>query len=372
MKILVTGAAGFIGFHLVRRLVKEGYEILALDNINDYYSTDLKYDRLNILGIPREMIREGKSVRSLSHDNLRFIKTDLENKPVINALFMEEDFEAIVNLAAQAGVRYSLKDPYRYIDSNITGFLNLLEGARYHSVKHLVYASSSSVYGANTNMPFSTSDNVDHPMSLYAASKKANELMAHTYSNLFDIPTTGLRFFTVYGPWGRPDMALFIFAKAILEDEPIEVFNHGNMERDFTYIDDIVEGIVRLIPKPPTANSSWNGESPDPSSSFAPYRVFNIGNSNPVKLMDFIGEIEEQIGVRAEKEMLPMQPGDVPKTWADVDDLYKYIDFRPRVGVQEGIKNFMDWYKEYFLQTETRIAAGNPTSSNGMERKSRS
>jgi len=217
-------------------------------------------------------------------------------------------------------------------------------------------------------MPFSTGDNVDHPMSLYAASKKANELMAHTYSNLFDIPTTGLRFFTVYGPWGRPDMALFIFAKAILEDEPIEVFNHGNMERDFTYIDDIVEGIVRLIPKPPASSSSWNGKSPDPSSSFAPYRVFNIGNSNPVKLMDFISEIEKQIGIQAEKQMLPLQPGDVPKTWADVDDLYEYIDFRPRVGVQEGIKNFIDWYKEYFLQSETKVAADNSTSSNGLKK----
>jgi UDP-glucuronate 4-epimerase len=263
-------------------------------------------------------------------------------------LFQKEGFDVVINLAAQAGVRYSLKDPYRYIDSNITGFLNLLEGARHHSLEHLIYASSSSVYGANTSMPFSTSDNVDHPMSLYAASKKANELMAHTYSNLFNIPTTGLRFFTVYGPWGRPDMALFLFAKAMLNDEAINVFNHGEMERDFTYIDDIVEGIYRLIPKPPSPNPEWTGKKPDPSTSFAPYRIFNIGNSSPVKLMDFIKEIEKQLGINARKNMLPMQPGDVPKTWANVDNLFEYIDFRPQVGVEEGIRNFIDWYKSYF------------------------
>lgn len=348
MKVLVTGMAGFIGFHLSKRLVKEGFEVVGLDNINDYYSTSLKYDRLKELGVLKQSILDDKIVDSTDHDNLKFIKTDLENKPVIDHLFESEDLDVVVNLAAQAGVRHSLKDPYRYIDSNITGFLNLLEGARNHSLKHLVYASSSSVYGANTKMPFSTKDNVDHPMSLYAASKKSNELMAHTYSNLFDIPTTGLRFFTVYGPWGRPDMALFLFAEAMLKNESIDVFNHGNMERDFTYVDDIVEGIYRLIPKPPSPNEDWSGENPDPSSSFAPYKIYNIGNSNPVPLMDFIGEIEKQLGVEATKNMLPMQPGDVPKTWADVEDLFEYIDFKPQVGIEEGIKNFIDWYVSYY------------------------
>lgn len=352
MKILVTGAAGFIGFHLVRRLISGEDEVLGLDNVNDYYSTDLKYDRLAELGILKQSVQEDKIVESSTNENFRFIKTDLENKSIVHNLFAEEDFDVVINLAAQAGVRYSLKDPYRYIDSNITGFLNLLEGARHHSLEHLIYASSSSVYGANTDMPFSTDDNVDHPMSLYAASKKSNELMAHTYSNLFDIPTTGLRFFTVYGPWGRPDMALFLFAEAMLKGEPIKVFNYGNMERDFTYIDDIVEGINRLIPKPPSPNDDWTGDDPDPSSSFAPYRIFNIGNSSPVELMDFISEIEKQLDTKAKKKMLPMQPGDVQKTWADVDDLFDYIDFRPKVGVEEGIKKFIDWYKDYYATTD--------------------
>lgn len=354
MKILVTGAAGFIGFHLTKRLAAEGYTVIGLDNINDYYSTNLKYDRLAELGILKDSIAEGRLVASTTNENLKFIKTDLENKSIIDDLFGEENFEVVVNLAAQAGVRYSLKDPYRYIDSNITGFLNILEGARNHSLKHLIYASSSSVYGANTNMPFSTSDNVDHPMSLYAASKKSNELMAHTYSNLFNISTTGLRFFTVYGPWGRPDMALFLFAKAMMDDKPIDVFNHGKMERDFTYIDDIIEGITRLIPKPPTPNSHWTGDDPDPATSFAPYRIFNIGNSSPVKLMDFIREIENQLGIKAKKNMLPMQPGDVPKTWANVDDLFDYIDFKPQVEIEEGIRNFMEWYIRYFIATEQK------------------
>lgn len=352
MKILVTGAAGFIGFHLVRRLARGEHQIIGLDNINDYYSTDLKYDRLAELGIQKNAIVENSLTESATNENLSFIKTDLENKAVIDRLFMDGNFDVVINLAAQAGVRYSLKDPYRYIDSNITGFLNLLESARHHSLKHLIYASSSSVYGANTKIPFSTKDNVDHPMSLYAASKKANELMAHTYSNLFNIPTTGLRFFTVYGPWGRPDMALFLFAEAMLKNEPINVFNHGNMERDFTYIDDIVEGIVRLIPKPPSSDAAWSGDHPDPASSFAPYHIFNIGNSNPVKLMDFIREIENQLDRRAKKRMLPLQPGDVPRTWADVDDFFKYTDFKPQVGVEEGIQNFIDWYKSYFLKEE--------------------
>lgn len=354
-KILVTGAAGFIGFHLVRRLIAEGHQVTGLDNINDYYSTRLKLDRLAELGIGRDGITEDSLVKSSTHKNYLFIKTDLENRSVIDKLFGEQNFDVVVNLAAQAGVRYSLKDPYRYIESNIMGFMNILEGARHHPLDHLIYASSSSVYGANTDMPFSTSDNVDHPMSLYAASKKSNELMAHTYSNLFDVPTTGLRFFTVYGPWGRPDMALFLFTEAMLKDEPIKVFNHGNMERDFTYIDDIVEGIRRLIPKPPSPNSDWTGEHPDPATSFAPYRIFNIGNSSPVKLMDFIHEIEKQLDTKAQKNMLPMQPGDVPKTWADVNDLFDYIDFKPQVGIEQGIRNFVEWYKSYFLSGNDRL-----------------
>lgn len=349
MKILVTGAAGFIGFHLVKRLVNEGFQVIGLDNINNYYSTELKYDRLAELGILKKSVVDHKIISSHSHTNFRFIKINLEDKSAINDLFDIERFDIVINLAAQAGVRYSLKDPYRYIDSNITGFLNILEAARHHSIKHLIYASSSSVYGANTQMPFSTSDNVDHPMSLYAASKKANELMAHTYSNLFGVPTTGLRFFTVYGPWGRPDMALFLFTEAMLKNEPIDVFNHGNMERDFTYIDDIVEGIVRLIPRYPAPNINWTGDNPDPATSFAPYRIFNIGNSNPVKLMDFISEIEKQLDITAKKNMLPIQPGDVPKTWANVDDLFEYIDFRPQVRIEEGIQNFTDWYLDYFI-----------------------
>ena len=355
MKILVTGAAGFIGFHLSRRLVVEGHKVTGFDNINDYYSTDLKYDRLKQLGIAQTNIREGVCVESSTLKNFNFIKADLENKTILDQLFADEGFDVVVNLAAQAGVRYSLKDPHRYIESNIMGFLNILECARHYSIKHLVYASSSSVYGANTCMPFSTSDNVDHPMSLYAASKKSNELMAHTYSNLFKIPTTGLRFFTVYGPWGRPDMALFLFADAMLNDKPINVFNHGKMERDFTYIDDIVEGITRLIPKPPTPNTAWSGDYPDPATSFAPYRIFNIGNSRPVKLLDFIHEIEKQLGMKAEKRMMDLQLGDVPKTWANVDDFYDYTDFRPKVGIEEGIKNFVEWYKLYFSKEKQAV-----------------
>ncbi len=349
MKILITGAAGFIGFHLAKRLVKEGYyQVIGLDNINDYYSIDLKYDRLAELGIIKEKIADGEMTQSQSCKNFQFIKTDLENRAAMMELFNEQKFDAVINLAAQAGVRYSLKDPYRYIESNIKGFLNILEGARQNPIKHLIYASSSSVYGANTNTPFSTDDNVDHPMSLYAASKKSNELMAHTYSNLFDIPTTGLRFFTVYGPWGRPDMALFLFAKAMLNDEPIKVFNYGKMERDFTYIDDIIEGIIRLIPKIPSPDVTWSGNQPDPSTSFAPYRIFNIGSNNPVKLMDFIQEIEKQLGIQAQKKMLRMQPGDAPKTWAYVEDLYRYTGFRPQVGIEEGIENFIQWFKTYY------------------------
>jgi UDP-glucuronate 4-epimerase len=352
MKILVTGSAGFIGFHLSKRLIAEGYDVVGLDNINDYYSIDLKFTRLAQLGLIKETITDEVVVESTTNKNFRFIKADLENGKIINELFAEEGFDVVVNLAAQAGVRHSLKNPHQYIDSNVTGFLNILEASRHSSLRHLIYASSSSVYGANTRMPFSTKDNIDHPMSLYAATKKANELMAHTYSNLFDIPTTGLRFFTVYGPWGRPDMALFLFTDAIINGEPINVFNFGKMERDFTYIDDIVESINRLIPKPPSSNESWSGNDPDPSTSFAPYRVFNIGNSRPVKLMDFIDEIEQQLGFKAEKNLMPLQPGDVPKTWADVDDLFSYINFQPQIGYKRGIKEFVNWYKEHFLHTK--------------------
>ncbi|WP_138430683.1 NAD-dependent epimerase [Fodinibius saliphilus] len=357
MKILVTGAAGFIGFHLTRKLAQMNYQIVGLDCINDYYSTKLKYRRLELLGIHMDTISEEVLIESSTHKNISFIKADLKNRSVINDLFDDQKFDIVINLAAQAGVRHSLINPHCYIDSNITGFLNILEAARFHSIEHLIYASSSSVYGANTDMPFTTNDNVDHPMSLYAASKKTNELMAHTYSNLFDIPTTGLRFFTVYGPWGRPDMALFLFTKAILNGEPIKVFNYGKMERDFTYVGDIVEAIHRLIPKAPSGNADWSGDNPDPGSSFAPYQLFNIGNSNPVKLMDFISELEHQLGIKAEKDFLPMQPGDVPKTWADVDDLYNYIDFQPQVRVKEGIHKFVEWYTDYYLREKQSLSA---------------
>ncbi len=348
MKVLVTGAAGFIGYHTSKKMVEEGFEVVGLDNINDYYSTELKYDRLKQLGIKKENITEEKITESENGVNFSFYKCNLEDKPKINALFEQHSFSAVINLAAQAGVRYSLKDPYTYIDSNITGFLNVLEAVRHNPVRHLIYASSSSVYGANTKMPFSTSDNIDHPMSLYAATKKSNELMAHTYSNLYDIPTTGLRFFTVYGPWGRPDMALFLFTEAMLQGEPIKVFNHGEMARDFTYVDDIAESICRLIPKPPSSDKQWSGRNPDPATSFAPYRIYNIGNNNPVELMHFIGEIENQLGIKAKKNMMDMQPGDVAKTWAEVDDLFKRINYQPKVDIEEGIEKFINWYSSYY------------------------
>lgn len=345
---MITGTAGFIGFHLVKLLIKDGHEVVGMDNINDYYDINLKFDRLRETGIAPELIEEEIPVQSTTFPGYRFVKLGLENKESILDLFKKEKFDVVVNLAAQAGVRYSLINPHTYIDANITGFLNILEGCRHYPVKHLIYASSSSVYGANTKMPFSVNHNVDHPVSLYATSKKANELMAHTYSNLFGIPSTGLRFFTVYGPWGRPDMALFLFTKAITENKPIDVFNHGEMMRDFTYIDDIVESIRRLVPKPPAASTTWSGDKPDPATSFAPYQIFNIGNSNPVKLMDFIYEIEKNLGKEAEKNMMDIQPGDVPKTWADVEALFDYTDYRPQFTVKEGIKNFIEWYKSYY------------------------
>lgn len=348
MKILVTGAAGFIGFHLINRLIARGDEVVGLDILNDYYDVNLKYDRLAYAGIQKAEIAYGKLVSSTLHPNYRFVQIGLEDSAALNELFAAERFDAACNLAAQAGVRYSLINPRAYIDSNIIGFANLLEACRHNGVKHLAYASSSSVYGLNEQMPFSTQDNVDHPVSLYAASKKSNELMAHTYSHLFGLPTTGLRFFTVYGPWGRPDMALFLFTKAILAGEPIQVFNHGDMIRDFTYIDDIVEGVVRVLDHPPAGNAEWSGLKPDPSSSRAPYKVYNIGNQNPVRLMDFVHAIEAALGRKAVIDFQPIQPGDVPATYADVSDLVKDLGYKPETTVPQGIARFMEWYLAYF------------------------
>jgi UDP-glucuronate 4-epimerase len=348
MKILVTGTAGFIGFHLANRLIDRGDEVVGLDSINEYYDIRLKYGRLEVAGINKQEIEYNRVVQSKKKPNYRFIKLNLEDKSNIDKLFASEKFDKVCNLAAQAGVRYSLTNPQVYIDSNITGFLNILEACRHYPVEHLSYASSSSVYGLNEKQPFSTSHNVDHPISLYASSKKANELMAHTYSHLFQIPTTGLRFFTVYGPWGRPDMALFIFAKAILEGRPIDIFNKGKMQRDFTYVDDIVQGIIHVIDQPPKANVTWDGLIPDPSTSKAPYKIYNIGNSNPVLLMDFINAIERELGMEAKKNLLPMQPGDVPSTWADVSDLVENLRYKPNTPVSEGIKQFVIWYKEFY------------------------
>jgi UDP-glucuronate 4-epimerase len=332
-KILVTGAAGFIGFHLSKRLCEEGWDVTGLDNLNNYYDVNLKLARLEQL---------------TPYKNFKFTKLDLANKENILNLFETEKFDYVINLAAQAGVRYSLINPYSYINSNISGFLNILEGCRHFAVGHLVYASSSSVYGANTKIPFSVHHNVDHPLSLYAATKKANELMAHTYSSLYNIPTTGLRFFTVYGPWGRPDMAAFLFTKAITEGRPIEVFNNGNMKRDFTYIDDIVEGVFRVTTKIPQPDPEWNGEIPDTATSFAPYKIYNIGNNQPVDLMYFIQIIEEHLGKKAVKNLLPMQPGDVYATYANVDDLMKEVGFKPETDIREGLKKFIKWYMEFY------------------------
>lgn len=348
MKILVTGTAGFIGFHLANRLIQRGDQVVGLDSINDYYDVNLKYGRLALAGIEKKVIEYNNIVVSSKYPNYRFIQLNLEDRENMNQLFAREKFDKVCNLAAQAGVRYSLTNPHAYIDSNITGFTNILEACRHNQVKHLAYASSSSVYGLNETQPFSTNQNVDHPISLYAASKKANELMAHTYSHLFGLPTTGLRFFTVYGPWGRPDMALFLFTKAILEGKAIDVFNYGEMKRDFTYVGDIVEGVVRVIDNPPVKNEEWTGHNPDPSTSKAPYKVYNIGNSNPVRLLDFIEAIEKELGTVAEKNLLPMQSGDVPSTWADVSDLIANLDYKPNTSVQEGIKRFIIWYREFY------------------------
>jgi UDP-glucuronate 4-epimerase len=348
MKILITGTAGFIGSHLVLKLIERGYDIVGLDNINDYYDQTVKYGRLERAGIAQSLIEYNQLIISSKFQSYRFIKLNLEDKESMIKLFKTEEFDAVCNLAAQAGVRYSLTNPDAYIDSNIIGFINILECCRHTNVKNLSYASSSSVYGLNEELPFSTDHNVDHPISLYAASKKSNELMAHTYSHLFGISTTGLRFFTVYGPWGRPDMALYLFVKAAIESKPIDVFNNGEMLRDFTYIDDIVEGIVRVIENPAKADLSWNGKTGRPSSSSAPYKIYNIGNNNPVKLMDFIHAIEMKLGKTITKNFLPIQAGDVPATYADVTDLVTDLDYKPATPIQDGIDKFVDWYLEFF------------------------
>ena len=332
---LVTGAAGFIGYHLSKRLLDEGHSVIGIDVMNDYYDVQLKYDRLKQLS---------------SNENFSFHKVDLAELNKLEPLFKESDIDVVVNLAAQAGVRYSIENPHAYVKSNLVGFVNILECCRHNKVKHLVFASSSSVYGANTNMPFSVHHNVDHPVSLYAASKKANELMAHTYSHLYDLPCTGLRFFTVYGPWGRPDMALFLFTKAILDGQPIKVFNHGKMKRDFTYIDDIVEGVVRVMGNIPEPNPKWDGASPDPGTSYKSYKIYNIGNNSPVELSEFIEQIEKSLGREAEKEYMDLQPGDVPATYADVDDLVNDVGFKPATPLATGIQRFIDWYTEYYGQ----------------------
>lgn len=348
MKILVTGTAGFIGSHLALKLLGRGDEIVGLDNINDYYDQSVKFGRLERAGIAQESIVYNMLIQSSLHVNYRFIKLNLEDKAGLETLFATEQFDAVCNLAAQAGVRYSLTNPQAYIDSNIIGFMNILECCRHYGVKNLSYASSSSVYGLNEELPFSTDHNVDHPISLYAASKKSNELMAHTYSHLFGISTTGLRFFTVYGPWGRPDMALFLFTKAALEGKSIDVFNHGEMYRDFTYIDDIVEGIVRVIEHPAQKDTTWNGKDGRVSTSSAPYKVYNIGNNNPVKLMDFITAIEHKLGKQIHKNFLPLQAGDVPSTYADIEDLVEDLGYKPSTPIQKGIDKFIDWYRDFF------------------------
>ncbi len=333
MKVLITGSAGFIGSALSLRLLERGDEVIGIDNLNDYYDVSLKQARLQ---------------RTADHDGYTDVRIDLEDRDGVAGVFSRHQPQRVVNLAAQAGVRYSLENPHAYVDTNLVGFTNILEGCRHNHVEHLVYASSSSVYGANTSMPFSVHDNVDHPVSLYAASKKANELMAHTYSHLYALPTTGLRFFTVYGPWGRPDMALFLFTKHILAGEPIDVFNYGNHRRDFTYIDDIVEGVVRVIDNVAAPNPDWNGDAPDSATGRAPYRLYNIGNNQPVELMHYIEVLENCLGKKAEKNLLPLQPGDVPATYADVSDLVRDVGYKPDMSIEQGIASFVEWYRGYY------------------------
>ena len=348
MKILVTGAAGFIGSYVCKRLLDRGDVVVGLDNINTYYDVSLKYGRLSTLGIQQEHVDWYRFIESNLFENFRFVRMNLEDKQVMQMLFANECFDKVVNLAAQAGVRYSLENPYAYVESNIDGFLNVLEGCRHYQVKHLVYASSSSVYGLNGKVPFSEKDSIAHPVSLYAATKKSNELMAHTYSHLYGIPSTGLRFFTVYGPWGRPDMSPFLFTDAMLHGHAIKVFNHGDILRDFTYIDDIVESVLRVIDHIPVSNSHWSAQAPDPSSSTAPYKIYNIGNSHPVKLMDFIQAIEEAIGHPAEKVYLPMQPGDVYQTNADTTALQQELGFKPNKPIKEGVRETIEWYRSFY------------------------
>lgn len=347
-KVLVTGTAGFIGFHLTKRLVNDGFEVVGLDIINDYYDINLKYSRLKYLGIAKEEITLNHKVFSNTYSNLSFIKADLANHAFIVEMMQTESFDYVVNLAAQAGVRYSIDNPLAYTHSNVDGFLSILEGARHSKVKHLVYASTSSVYGLNTAMPLKETTPTEHPMALYAATKKANEMMAHSYSHLFDLPTSGLRFFTVYGPWGRPDMALFLFAEAMRKGEPINVFNHGKMIRDFTYVDDIVESITRLVVKPPKKNSNWDGDAPRIDNSSAPYRIFNIGNGSPVELMRYIEAVESSLGVKGKYNMMDIQPGDVPATHADTRALEEYIGFKPQTTIEKGVSRFIGWYKKYY------------------------
>jgi len=348
MKVLVTGAAGFIGFHLVNFLISRGDEVVGIDNINDYYDVNLKYGRLEETGIDKNQIALNVALKSKKYSNYKFIKTDITDQDSLKTIFETYNFDAICNLAAQAGVRYSLTNPDAYLDANIHGFLNILECCRKFHIKNLVYASSSSVYGLNKEMPFSVNHSADHPVSLYAASKKSNELMAHAYSHLFNIPTTGLRFFTVYGPWGRPDMALFIFTKGILENKPIEVYNEGNMKRDFTYIDDIIDGIIKVLDNPAETNPNWNGYKPDSSTSKSPYRVFNIGRGQSVNLLDFITEIEKNTGIPALKSYLPMQSGDVTNTWADIDGMKNTFGYSPKISVGEGVEKFVKWYLDFY------------------------
>lgn len=346
MKILVTGAAGFIGFHVAKALIEKGEHVVGLDSVNDYYEVSLKYDRLNELGITKNEAESGIA-RSHKYPNFRFIKGDLSDSDLLESLFSEEKFEMVCHLAAQAGVRYSLENPRAYTTSNIEGFLNILEACRKHPLKHLVYASSSSVFGLNDKVPFSVKDNVDHPVSLYAATKKSNELMAHAYSHLYDIPTTGLRFFTVYGPWGRPDMSPILFSRAIMSGKKIKVFNNGNMERDFTFIDDITAGVISVLDNPSKPDPEWSGMNPDPSSAKAPYRIFNIGKGKPVRLMVFIELLEKALGRKAVYEYLPMQPGDVVRTWADTTSLEKAVQYKPHISLEEGIEVFARWFLEY-------------------------
>lgn len=347
MKILITGTAGFIGYKLALTFARRGDQVIGIDNINDYYDINVKHGRLKNSGFsgPYEY---GKLIWSKKNPDLGFMKLNLEDRENLEKLFREQKFDRVCNLAAQAGVRYSLTNPHAYVDSNVVGFVNLLECSRHNNIEHFAFASSSSVYGLNETQPFSTHANVDHPVSLYAATKKSNELMAHTYAHLYALPCTGLRFFTVYGPWGRPDMAYFLFTRAILEDKPINVFNHGKMSRDFTYIDDIIEGVVRVVDRVPAGNPDWNGKEPDPCTSRAPYKLYNIGNNNPVQLMEFIKTLENALGKEAQKNFMPMQPGDVPSTYADIDDLIQDIGYKPQTTIEEGLTKFVQWYKDFF------------------------